>query len=492
MSPIGCRLVLLLAAFAVPAGGQSPRGDAPATRAALHAGALVVTNVSMVPMTSERVIADAALVVRNGRIEWIGPRGELKVPASAQVMDGRGGYLLPGLADMHTHLFSDGDEVADSAGPSELAVMLANGVTVARLMIGTPEQLVLRRDVTAGRVAGPQLWVASPQFTGRPSENALVVTTAEQARAAVRTVAAEGYDFVKLTLHISSAVYEAVIDEAKQRGIRVVGHVEPEIGVERALAAGQQLEHLDAYLEAVLADSSPTKRSLTQGGVFAMANWRSLDYVDDRKIARIAGATARAGVFVGPTQNVFNTAFAIGESDAVIRARPDYPLWPAKLRDGYHRAHARYWAPANDTIRTAARRQKYVDIRNRLVKAIQDSGGKILAGSDTPEWFHAYGFGLHRELQALVAAGLTPYQAIVSATRAPAEYLGATADWGTLEVGKRADFILLSGNPLADVRNTERIEAVGAGGMWHNRAQLDTMISRAQLVITAGGPSTVR
>jgi hypothetical protein len=312
-----------------------------------------------------------------------------------------------------------------------------------------------------------------------------VVTTAEQARAAVRTVAAEGYDFIKLTLAISSVVYDAVIDEARQRGIRVVGHVEPEVGVERALAAGQQLEHLDAYLEGVLADSSPTKGSLTQGGVFTMTNWRSLDYIDDRKIARIAGATARAGVFVGPTQNVFNTAFAIGESDSLIRARPDYALWPAKLREMYHRAHARYWAPANDTIRTAARRKKYVDVRNRLVKAIQDSGGKILAGSDSPEWFHSYGYALHRELQALVGAGLTPYQAIVAATRAPAEYLGTTADWGTLEVGKRADFILLSANPLADIRNTTGIQGVGAGGTWYSRAQLDTMITRAQRVITA-------
>src|SRR6185436_8287878 len=131
----------------------------------------------------------------------------------------------------------------------ELGVMVANGVTAARLMIGTPQHLMLRRDVAAGRVLGPQLWAAGPQLTGRRSENAHVVTTPEEARAAVRAVADAGYDFVKLTLDISRPVYDAVVDEVARRAIRVVGHVDTAVGVPRALAAGQQIEHLDAYFE---------------------------------------------------------------------------------------------------------------------------------------------------------------------------------------------------------------------------------------------------
>lgn len=122
------------------------------------------------------------------------------------------------------------------------------------------------------------------------------------------------------------------------------------------------------------------------------------------------------------------------------------------------------------------------------MKAIADSGGKILAGSDTPEWLQAYGWGLHRELLALVQAGLTPYQALVAATRNPAEFLNQTNEWGTIEAGKRADFVLLTANPLADIRNTGKIEAVGVGGKVLTRAELDLMIERGSRAINGKAP----
>src|SRR5688572_29048350 len=449
-----------------------------AARGALASGNLAIRNVSVLPMTSNAVIRDAAVLVRDGRITFVGPERDLRVPQGARLIDGGGGYLMPGLADMHTHLFSDGDEVPDSAGPAELGVMVANGVTAVRFMIGTPEQLALREAVRTGTIIGPQLWIASPQLTGRASENAIVTTTDAEARDAVRRVKSEGYDFVKLTLFLTPAVWESIISEAAKQSIPVVGHVEPDVGVLRAAAAGQQLEHLDSFLEAALADSAPMKTSLTQGRIFSMRNWPSLDFIDARKIDQLAGAVARSGVYIGPTQNVFNTAFGTGESLDAIRARQDFKHWPPRLREGYLRAHARYWAPANDSLKTPARRARYVTVRNQFVKAVQDSGGKLIAGSDAPEWFHLYGFGLHRELGAMAHAGLTPYEALITATRNPAEYLGAGSQWGTIEPGKRADLVLVTGNPLEDITNTARIRGVAMGGRWLDRAALDEMIAR--------------
>lgn len=473
------RALVLIAAL-VPAGALAQTTAEPqlAARGALTSGELAIRNVSIVTMTSDTVLRRAAVLVRDGRIVYVGPENGLRLPRGARVVDGGGGYLIPGLADMHTHLFSDGEEVHDSAGPAELGVMVATGVTAARLMIGTPEQLALREAVRAGTVVGPQLWVASPHFTNRPFENAIVTTTDAEARDGVRRFKREGYDFIKVTF-LTAPLWESIVDEAAKQGIRVVGHVEPEVGVLRAATTGQQLEHLDAFLEGALADTAPMKTSLTQGRIFNMRNWPSLDYIDANKVDQLAGAVARAGAYVGPTQNVFNTAFGIGESVDSMKARQDFKHWPPKLRDGYLRAHERYWASANDSLKTPARRAKYVAVRSQFVKAIQDSGGKLLAGSDTPEWFHLYGYGLHRELRALVQAGLTPYQALVTATRNPAEFLGASRHWGTIEVGKRADLVLLSANPLDDITNTEGIRGVAMGGRWLDRTTLDQMIARA-------------
>ena len=482
--PVPYRLVasLLVTAALIPA-----PAPAQASRAALARGTFAVADVSVIPMTQDTVLRGFTVLVRDGRIAALGPTRTLKLPVGTRRVDGRGKFLIPGLADMHTHLFSD-DAVPDSVAPDELGVMVANGVTAIRLMIGTPEHLQLRREIIAGRTLGPQLWVASPQFAGKPYDNGIPIATPEEARAAVQRVKAAGYDFVKLTLFISRPVYDAIVDEARQAGIRVIGHVEQEVGVVRAIEAGQQIEHLDNYFESALADTAPMRESVTQYGVFKPENWRSLDYIDDRKLDALAGLTARNRIWSSPTLNVFNQAFAIGMTDAEIRERPDWNMMPAEWRDLYLKARTKYWANAADE----PRRRRYVEVRNHLVKAIADSGGKILAGSDSPEWFHVYGWALHRELASYVGAGLTPYQALETATRNPAEFLGALEEWGTIEPGKRADLVLLDANPLEDITATERIEGVMLGGRWLPKAELAAMIRRASNRMGGAPPDSLR
>ena len=476
-----CRAARMLAAAAA----VSSAAAAQDTRGALTQGLLAVTNVSVIPMTGDTVIRDATVIIRDGRIAAISPARTARVPAGTRTIDGSGKYLIPGLADMHTHLFSD-DAVHDSVAPAELGVMIANGVTAARLMIGTPEHLALRRQVAEGVIPGPQLFVASPQLTGKPATNAVVVTTADAARAAVRSARTSGYDFIKLTTDITRPVYDAIVAEAKEQKLPVVGHVDLQVGVARALEAGQQIEHLDAYLEAVLADSGQGRPSVSNYGLYALPQWATLDYIDDRKVREIAGATARAGVYSTPTLTIFNL-FGQSFDDDEIRSRPDWKLLPEGFRTGYWRARERLALPANLAARTPERRARYVAVRNALTKAIADSGGRIMAGSDTPEWFHVYGFALHRELANLVAAGLTPFQALEAATVTPAAFLGASAEWGTVERGKRADLVLLAANPLEDIRNTARIDGVALGGRWFEPPELRRMVDLASRLLT--GPS---
>lgn len=472
MNQIRIELALLFLLFC--AGVADGQGRTP-----LRPGTSAVIGATVIPMTGAQPrLDDATIVIRDGRIVEVGPSRSTRVPEGARRIDGRGKFVIPGLADMHTHLFSDADAVPDSAGAAEIGVMLANGVTAARLMIGTPAQLALRSALQRGGITGPQLWVASPQLAGREMENTMVVRTADEARAAVRAAKRDGYDFVKLTLDITPDVFEGVAAEARAQGIGIVGHIDVAVGLARGLASGMQLEHLDAFFEAVLADDAPSRTSVTQGGVFQMRNWASLDHIDDAKVERIAREAARAGAVLGPTQNVFSTAFAIGEDTNVVRSRADFAHWPPRLAAGYLRAHARYWTAANDSLKTPARRARYVAVRDRIIEVLHESGGMLIAGSDTPEWFHTYGYALPRELAAYVKAGLTPLEALRTATVNPARHLGAEREWGSIAPGLRADLVVLDADPLADIANTARIHAVAIGGAWHDRAALDAMLRR--------------
>jgi imidazolonepropionase-like amidohydrolase len=437
-------------------------------------GVTAFVNVNIIPMDRERVLKDQTVVVRDGRIAEIGDAAKVKAPEGALRVDGRGRYLVPGLIDMHTHLFSD-EELPDSLAGDELAVMVANGVTTVRLMIGTPEHLVMRRKVERGEVLSPTLYVASPQLAGRKYGrvfNGRLVTTPEEARQAVRDFKAAGYDFIKLTVSITRPIYDAVTEAAAEAGIRVVGHVDLQVGLRRALEAGQQIEHLDSYMEAVLKDDSPVKVSVSDAGVWRKPNWESLDYVDERKVAEAARATAKAGVYTCPTLTFFKLSFAVEQSDEEIRARPDYRFYPEKFREPLFAAHRRFWTEPP----SAGRRERYQRVRNQLVKGIDDAGGKVMAGSDTPELFLLYGYTLHRELRSLVEAGLTPYAALAAATRTPAEYLRALEEIGTVERGKRADLVLLAADPLAEITNTERRVGVMARGRWLPATELNNML----------------
>jgi hypothetical protein len=346
-------------------------------------------------------------------------------------------------------------------------------------MAGTPQQLELREAVRRAEILGPQIWAASPMFTDEAGTNTRVITSPEDGRAAVREVAAAGYDFVKITFGIVGDTYEAIVVEAGDVDIPVVGHVEPEVGVARALAADQQLEHLDAYFEGALADSVAGQQSLTQFGVYRPENWSSLDHLDEDKLRKLAELTAASRVWVGPTLEVFNRAFGDPLTDDQLHSLPDWRFIPAAMRDGYARSRERYWAQPVPR----ERRRRYAEVRSHLVKMIHDAGGRLIAGSDTPDLLMAYGFTLHRELQAMVDAGLAPYHALQTATRNPAEYLGRLDDFGTIEPGRRADLVLLAGNPLEDIANTNRIQAVVVGGRWLTRSDLDELLEQGRRAI---------
>lgn len=426
-------------------------------------------NVNVVPMDKERVLSDQTVIVRNGLISEIGDAKRVRVPKDAQRIDGKGKFLIPGLTDMHVHLFTD-DDFPNALAEDEFKIMIANGVTTIRLMTGTTEQLALRAKSAKGEILAPTIYAASPQFTGRKSSNAYVVTNEQEAREAVRKSKQAGYDYIKVTTFLKPEVYEAIVDEAVKQNIRVVGHADSRsVGLARALKAGQQIEHLDSYLEALLPESSPIKGSVSDIYLYNPKNWESLDYIDENKIPEIARATVKANPFVTPTLHLFKFTFGRGRSEESFRAQPDIRFYPQRTIDYWLSVNKRYLA----TAAPIEKRERYVALRNRIVKAIHDAGGNIMAGSDTPEWLILYGFTLHLEMIDLRDAGLSNYAALAAATRNPALFFGTLDKTGTIEKGKRADLILLNANPLADIANTQKRAGVMLKGQYFTQAEMD-------------------
>jgi len=435
-----------------------------------------ITNVNVIPMDRERVLRNRTVVIENGIITEI--RNDGRYPKRAVEIDGTGKYLTPGFVDMHTHLFSD-YEFPDSLAEDELKIMLANGVTTTRLMIGVPEHLELREKSAKGEILAPTIYAASPQFAGRKFGdiyNGYVVTNEEQARDSVRKAKAAGYDFIKLTFWISRPVYDAIIDEAKKQDIRVIGHVDAQVGIERVFETGQQIEHLDGFFEGLIPRDSNFKFSTSGVNVWNPKAWDSIDVLDETKISGLAKQAVKANPYSVPTLTFLKVAFGIGQVDEEIISRPDYRFLPKKIRDEMAGPRNAFWS--GNRTPEAGRRLRYVELRDKIVKALHDAGGKIMAGSDAPEWFLLYGYTLHRELESLSQAGLSNYTVLESTTRNPAEFFGALDKFGTVEKGKRADLVLLDSNPLVNISNTKKIAGVMVKGNWIPKSEIDEMLGK--------------
>src|SRR5687768_10869392 len=408
--------------------------------------------VNVIPMDRERVLANQTVIVRKGVIAEIGDAKKVNIPKDALRVDAAGKYLIPGLADMHTHLLSDSDEYPESIAPDEMRVMVANGVTTVRFMIGTPELLKYRTRSAKGEIAAPNIFVASPHLTGREQGNNFVVNSPDEAREAVRKSKAAGYDFIKVTTFIKPEVYEAAVDEAAKQNIRVVGHADSRfVGVERAWKARQQIEHLDGYMELLLKSDAPMQGSVSDLYIYNPENWKSFDHMDEGKIPEIARQTVASNPFVNPTHHFMKNSFGRLRTEEEIRAQPDFKFYPAKVQqqwlDFYKRNRMLQTVPVE-------KRARWVELREKLIKAIHDNGGKLMTGSDTPEFLWLYGFGLHHELKALRDAGIGNYAALAAGTRNPHEFLGSLAKAGTVEKGKAGDLVLLNKNPLDDIAAT--------------------------------------
>jgi len=448
-----------------------------------EAQTLAVEHVRVIPMIGgsaedERALEDRTVVVRDGGITEVGPSSEVSIPEDANRIDGSGQTLIPGLADMHAHLMSD-DRISSDFAPSELELAVANGLTTMRIMVGTPETLQLRDRIYSGELVAPILSVGSPQLAYRDFGfvfNGRKVREPEEARAAVAEFAAAGYEFLMITWGLRPEVYEAAAAAASEFGLRVVGQVSSQTGLDRALAAGQCIEHLDQYVEVLLPDDIPDSQGLSGNGVWSPRAWEHILKYDEVRLPQLVEKVLEAGVWTTPTM-IFNEGFLSERTEEDRLSSPEYRFFSGPVAEHFDGASHRFWDRAQPE---EYERKRLGALRRAIVGALHEAGAPMMVGTDSPNWGHLAGFSLARELEHLVEAGISPWSALEMATRLPAVWLGVQNEVGTIEVGKRADLVLLGANPLEDVGTVREVEGVVLRGRWLDRDELDGMLDRAE------------
>lgn len=445
--------------------------------------ALAIVDVCVIPMTKPTRLEHQTLVIENGKITALGKNEEVRIPEGARLIQGKGKFLLPGLFDMHAHFFYEQVDHVNTC-EAELKLMLANGLTTARIQCGDSVYLRARKQVSEKKWIGPRLFVSSPQFVGAwpwPAPVfAMVCQTPEQAVAAVKKCKAQGYDEIKITFMVKRDVYDAIIQTAKEENIKVTGHVGPLVKLPAALAAHQQIEHMDEFIDQLLPDTSYNHgQSVSDMNIWRSKAWETVPYLDEKKIPDLVQRVKKSGIFVTPTNYFFFSSFADSLSKKQIESQPDFPYIPRNILADRWRVRDLYWKKAP----SAKSRARYIYLRKQITLQLSNAGVKLMAGSDSPEWFLVQGFSIHNELETFVSAGLSPYAALETATRNPAEYLGLSAQKGSIEVGKDADLLVLEKDPLQNISHTRQLWAVIQNGVFYDQPSLSKLKDEAKQIL---------
>ena len=444
---------------------------------ALAQHTLLIRNINLVDVEKGVISPHATVLVRDSVILTISYTDA--VPKADTVIDGTHRYLIPGLWDMHTHIWND-----------ELffPLLIANGVTGMRGMF---ENIQIadgwKKKMDRGKIDGPEMRLAGPILDGpKPIwPGSVAVKNPEDGRRAVDSLKNILHtDFIKVYSRLPRDSYFAIADEAKKRGIPFAGHVPNAITVLEAAQAGQKSqEHLYGFLDAA-SDSA--------------------DYIMQIWMGKVKDSTLVKD-FILRRQFLFRT-FNAGRLKTVLQEMKAYDTWicptltvnhaianlddTSLLDDPRMQYVGRFirssWDARKDFRFKSFKPESYVAMKKefeyslRIVKAIQDAGIPLLAGTDFPNPFCYPGFSLHEELQWMVKAGLTPAQALMTATINPARYFGIEGQSGSIAVGKTASLVILDADPLSDIGNTQKISAVILRGKVFDRTSLDVLLARSR------------
>jgi imidazolonepropionase-like amidohydrolase len=404
-------------------------------------------NVNVIPMDRERLLENQNVIVQEGIIEQIGPSNVIEIPAQALVVDGSGKYLMPGLVDMHVHMMNE----------NELLLFAAHGVTSVRNMWGGmnfTDHLGWRAEIEDGEMFGPTIYTTGPVIEGPPKTMPLMKVYEDPASAAeaVSEQIEQGNDFIKVYDHIDLPTYEAIIKTTQDRGVMVVGHVPKKVGLEQAFANGQAtIEHLSGFID-------------NDAGQYI---------VPEDELPKYAQMAANAGVYLCPTIAVYQM-YVPKEDLHLLEERPEM----AYISPGMKFVWQYFSLPG--AMGGVTYEGDYPARINEMFlhtsRILHEHGLKFLLGTDSDNPYLVPGSSLLDELDYLVEAGFSPYEALETGTRNAAEAMGKQDEFGTIEPGKRADLILLDDNPLEDASATRERSGVMLRGRWLPESELQSYL----------------
>jgi imidazolonepropionase-like amidohydrolase len=455
---------------------------------------LAITDVAVVDVETESVYPGRTVIVAGDRITAIGPADSVAVPTGARRLDGEGQFLIPGLWDMHVHL-DDPEMWARHPTPDAkerlLKLLVAHGVTGVRDMGSGLDQIERwRARWRTGALVAPRIVTSGPIIGGSPPAMPFIQVTVgneREARAVVRQLSRRpGVDFLKPYALVPREAYLAMTDEAQRLGMEVSGHLPFGVSIEEAVRAGQRtFEHGDGLtyrctptadslhreVEAARALDPFSPEAFRAAQVFQGVHPEVMARFDPAHCQELLEELAQAPMWVTPTNAVFRGLWLATDT---TYADPRTELLPEMYR--------KHWREARTPPAQAAAQQKAaLQSRLALIGALHDAGVGLLAASDMAALPYTYpGSSLHDELVLMVEAGLSPAEALATATVEPARYLGRAYEMGTVAAGNVADLVLLQGNPLTDIEQVRNIAAVIAGGTLLDRADLDGVLDAAR------------
>lgn len=433
---------------------------------------IILKNVNIVDVENGVLLPAKHVAIQGEKIVAIYGEGEIFPSDSVRIIDGKGKYLIPGLWDMHTH-FNWNFEFSSP-------MLVANGVTGVREMWGVMDRIKnVRKQVLNDALIAPDIYSAGAIVDGDPPywPKSSGVKDAEAAKAEVDHQISEGVDFIKVYSLLTRDAYMAITQRCKELHIPFAGHVPVSISIWEAIAAGQQsIEHLDGILEGCSADKKLLSSSREER---YSVEWTSslVDSFEPGLLDSLANYLAQSDTWLSPTLTVLKNYANLDDTD--LKKDPRLAYMPGFIQD--------MWDPAND-FRVKNGNTEYFEVgRNKFklqlsfMKAFEKAGVKMIVGTDYPNPYCYPGFSLHDEMQLMVKAGMTNATTLRSATYNPALFMGKEDEFGTVEVGKKANLVLLEGNPLENIANTERISSVFLRGRYLDRDKLDELLEEAKV-----------